>query len=199
MKATETSAGESVAVAPSDVDRPALRSEETSHEPRLRRWRQQLWRTLTFIVLPIAALILAAAAGSLKWVAANVVADDSAVAESTRAASETTVALLSYRPETVEQDLGSARDRLTGEFRDSYTALTADVVIPGAREQQISAVATVPAAASLSVTETHASVLLFVNQTTVIGDAAPTESASTVKVTMDKVNGRWLISKFEPI
>jgi len=35
-----------------------------------------------------------------------------------------------YKPDTVDTDLGAARDRLTGEFKDSYTSLTHDVVIP---------------------------------------------------------------------
>jgi len=109
------------------------------------------------------------------------------------------VALLSYRPDSVEKDLTAARDRLTGGFRDSYTSLTNDVVIPGARQKQISAVATVPAAASVSVNENHAVVLVFVNQSAIVGKDAPTDTASTVKVTVDKIGGRWLISGFDPI
>ena len=51
-------------------------------------------------------------------------------------------------------ELHAARDLLTGDFRDSYTSLTNDVVIPGAKQKQISAVATVPAAASVSAMQT---------------------------------------------
>jgi len=108
------------------------------------------------------------------------------------------VALLSYKPETVEKDLGAARDRLAGNFKDSYTSLTRDVVIPGSKQKQISAVATVPAAASVSVTENHAVVLVFDNQTVVIGNDAPTDTA-TVRVTLDRIHGRWLISQFDPV
>ena len=43
------------------------------------------------------------------------------------------------------------------------------MVIPGAKEKQISAVATVPAAASVSAEPNHAVVLVFVNQTVVVG------------------------------
>jgi Mce-associated membrane protein len=50
----------------------------------------------------------------------------------------------------VDTDLGAARDRLTGEFKDSYTSLTHDVVIPGSKQKHISAVANVPTAASMS-------------------------------------------------
>ena len=62
-----------------------------------------------------------------------------------------------------------ARDLLTGDFRDSYTSLTNDVVIPGAKQKQISAVATVPAVASVSADPRHAVVLVFVNQTVIVG------------------------------
>ena len=116
-----------------------------------------------------------------------------------RAATDSTIALLSYRPETVEKDLEAAKSRLTGTFLDAYTSLTHDVVIPGAKQKQISAVATVPAAASSSATPTHAVVLLFVDQSVTVGQSAPTNTASSVRVTLDKVDGRWLISQFDPV
>ena len=100
-------------------------------------------------------------------------------AQSVQAAVDSTVAMLSYRPDNVTQNLAAALDRMTGGFRDSYASLTHDVVIPGAKQRQISAVATVPAAASVSATQTHAVVLLYVNQTTTIGNDPPTDSAST--------------------
>jgi len=40
-------------------------------------------------------------------------------------------------------------------------------------------------------------VLLFVNQMVRIGDSRPADSASTVRVTLDKVGGRWLVSSFD--
>jgi Mce-associated membrane protein len=73
------------------------------------------------------------------------------------------------------------------------------MVVPGSREKQISAVASVPAAASVSATDDSAVVLLFVNQTINIGSDAPSGTASCVRVTLAKVDGRWLISKFEPV
>jgi Mce-associated membrane protein len=72
-------------------------------------------------------------------------------------------------------------------------------VIPGAKQKNISAVASVPAAAPVSSTENHAVVLVFVNQTITIGNDPPTSTASSVRVTLDKVAQRWLISQFEPV
>lgn len=156
-------------------------------------------RVLTYGLLPALALSLAAAAGWLKWQDTSVRDAVVARAESTRAASEGTVALLSYKPDTVQQDLDAARARLTGNFLDAYSQLTRDVVIPGAKQKQISAVATVGGAASVSATDSHAVVLLFVSQTVTVGQDAPTSTASNVRVTLDKRDGRWLISHFDPV
>ena len=108
-------------------------------------------------------MLLALAAGFLKWQGSSLSEADVGRVEAIQAARESTVALLSYRPDTVERDLGVARDRLTGQFKDAYTSLTRDVVIPGSKQKQISAVATVQAAASVSAQPGHGDVLLFVN------------------------------------
>jgi Mce-associated membrane protein len=156
-------------------------------------------RVLAHGVLPAIALLLALGAGYFKWVVGS--ADDLARArtESVRVAGEDTVVLLSYKADSVEKDLAAARERLTGEFKDAYTELTRQVVIPGAKEKHISSVAKVNAAASVSATANHAVVLLFVDQTVTIGAGAPTDTQPVVRVTLDKVNGRWLVSRFDPV
>jgi Mce-associated membrane protein len=156
-------------------------------------------RAIVHVVLPALALLLASVAGFLKWQDGSAREAGAARTESVRAATDSTIALLSYKPDTVEKDLDAARGRLTGSFLNAYTSLTHDVVIPGAKQKQISAVATVPAAASTSANENHAVVLLFVNQSVIIGQDAPTSTASSVRVTLDKVGGRWLISQFDPV
>jgi Mce-associated membrane protein len=154
---------------------------------------------LAYGVLPGLALLLAVSAGYVKWLDQTAQVAQRAGTESVRAATDGTIAMLSYRANAVEADLGAARDRLTGGLKESYTSLTHDVVIPGAKQQQISAVATVPAAASLSASPNHAVVLVFVNQTLITGTNPPTNTASRVRVTLDKVDGRWLIGGFDPI
>jgi Mce-associated membrane protein len=154
---------------------------------------------MAYAVLPGLALLLALVAGYLKWQEGAAREAHTARAQSVQVARDATAALLSYRPDTVERDLGAAEDRLTGDFRNSYASLIHDVVIPGAKQKQISAVATIPAAASVSATENHAVVLVFVNQTVTIGAEAPAATASAVRVTLDKTAGRWLISAFDPV
>lgn len=75
-------------------------------------------------------------------------------------------------PET-SKDLGAARDRLTGNFRDAYTSLIDQVVIPGVQQQKVTAVATVPGASAVWANANHAVVLVFVNQTIAIGNDPP--------------------------
>jgi Mce-associated membrane protein len=72
-------------------------------------------------------------------------------------------------------------------------------VIPGAKQKQISAVASVPAAASVSANPDHAVVLVLVNETVNVGQQAPTGTASSVRVTVDRVGARWPISGFDPV
>ena len=162
--------------------------------------RERDWsRIVAFALLPAVALLLAIGAGVLKFVDSGVRDSNAASEQAIQAAKDSTVALLSYKPDTVEQQLTSARDKLTGEFRSQYTDLTTNVVIPGAKEKQIAAVATVPAAASVSANPGHAVVLLFVNQTVTVRDGTPTDTASSVRITLDKTGDRWLISQFEPV
>lgn len=184
-----------------EVAEPAVDADEPDRddEPTSARRRISWSRAIAYGLLPVLAFLLASAAGYLKWQDASVREAQAARAESVHAAMDSTVALLSYRPDTVQKDLDAARSRLTGTFLTAYTSLTHDVVIPGAKQKQISAVATVPAAASASATANHAVVLLFVNQTIIVGDGVPTSTASSVRVTLDKIDSRWLISQFDPV
>ncbi|MDP7707319.1 hypothetical protein [Mycobacterium sp. TY815] len=163
--------------------------------------RKIAWsRVVAYGLLPALALLLALTAGYFKWVAVSGTDVARARTESMRVASEDAVAMLSYNPDTAEKQLTAARDRLTGDFKDAYTALTRQVVIPGAKEKRISAVAKVNAAASVSATAEHAVVLLFVDQTVTIGDGgAPTDTQPVIRVTLEKVDGRWLVSHFDPV
>ncbi|WP_292990248.1 hypothetical protein [Mycobacterium sp.] len=161
--------------------------------------RKRDWTRLLTVLLPALAVLIGAGAGYLTWLDHAAREARLALEQSVQAASESTIAILSYKPETVDQELKAAADRLAEPFRQQYTQLVSDVVAPGAKQQHITAVATVPSAASVSATGKHAVVLVFVDQTTTIGNDAPTQSTSSVRVTLDKVHGRWLISQFDPV
>jgi len=181
------------------ADEADVSAQRVDHEPAIPRRRVPWSRIIAFAVLPALTLLLAAGAGYLKWQDSSARAGDNARLESVNAAKDTTIALLSYRADTVEKDLGAATARLTGSFKHNYQDLISNVVIPGAKQQHISTTATVPAAAAVSATSDHATVLLYVNQTTTIGASPPSDLQSSVRVTMDKVDDRWIMSGFDPV
>lgn len=174
-----------------------------------RQQRKMLWecrlksepvrRAVVYGLLPGLAVTIAFGAGYLQWRNGATRLSHEAATQSLQAATDSTIAILSYQPDTADKQLHAARDRLTGKFRDDYTKLTDDLVVPGAKSKHISSAATVPAAASISANQNRAVALLFVNQTIIIADDAPTYTASSVQVSLDKVGGRWLISQFDPV
>lgn len=116
------------------------------------------------------------------------------------AASEGSVALLSYAPNSVDQDIAGARSHLTGDFLTYYSEFADKFVVPASKQKDIRAAASVVRTAPIEVKPDTAKVLVFLNQETTSRDnPAPAQAASTVKVGLTKVDGRWLISSFDPI
>lgn len=189
-KTSERASGCDAAVAPECQDPDDVASTEDR--------RGTFVRILGFWLLPSIALLLALGAAYFKYQQGTAGDADRARVETVQVATEATVAMLSYTPETAAEKLKAARDRLTGTFRDSYISLTDDVVIPGAQQKRISATARVSGAASVSADENRAIVIVFVDQTTTVGNDAPSDTDSVVQVSLDKVGSRWLISGFEP-
>jgi Mce-associated membrane protein len=162
--------------------------------------RRTNWtRVLAYGILPGLTLLLTLVAGFSKWQDSSARSSQQAATESLAAAKDSTVAILSYQADTVEKTMAAARDRLTPPYKDAYTKLTTDLVIPGARHDHVSVTATVPAGASISATPRHAEAILFVNQAATIGTNPPASTASSIRVTLEKIGGRWLISGFDPV
>jgi Mce-associated membrane protein len=128
-------------------------------------------------------------------------ATDAAAAKSTiAAASEGTIAILSYSPETLDRDLASAKSHLTGDFLSYYTKFTEQIVAPAAKQKSVKTSAVVVRAAVSELHPDSAVVLVFVNQSTVSADRPePTLNSSSVLVTLTKAAGKWLISSFNPV
>lgn len=194
---TEADVGELIDDAAEAADEADL--VDAGEAPAERGSRFSWTRIVALGVLPALALLLALGDVYLKWLDGSAHAARTAAEESVKAATDSTIAILSYRPDTVDRDLASGAGRLTGGFRQQYTQLVTDVVAPGAKQQHISAVATVPAAASVSATENHAVVLVFIDQTTTTGNDAPTQTTSSVRITLEKIHDRWLIAQFDPV
>lgn len=172
---------------------------ETSGEATPVQAGRNIGRIVAYVVLPVAVLAMACGVGFLKWQANSIGTSQATAAQSVSAATEIATAMLSYRADQVEQDLTAASDRMTGEFRNEYTTLINDVVIPGAKEKRVSAEATVPAAALVSSSADRAEVLVYIDQTTTVGDDPPSATTSSARVSLEKVGDRWLLAGFEPV
>lgn len=146
----------------------------------------------------VAALGLLAVCSWLFWDGSSRRTAQADGAGAVQAARESIPVILSYQPETAEKDLpAAARDRLTGAFLDDYTQLITTVVIPDAKQKGVSASAQVPAAAVVSAASGHAVILAYVDQTLTVRGEPPTQTNTSVRVTMEKLDGRWMISGFD--
>jgi Mce-associated membrane protein len=126
---------------------------------------------------------------------------DDAVAQSVvNAARDGTVALLSYKPETLNQDFAAAKSHLSGDFLNYYDQFTKDVVTPAAQSKGVTTTAQVVGAAPSELRPDSAVVLVFVNQVTTSKERPdPAMASSCVKVSLNKLHGQWLITKFDPV
>ena len=126
--------------------------------------------------------------------------DAAAARSAISAASDGTVAVLSYSPDTLDRDFSSAKSHLTGDFLKYYEQFTQQIVGPAAKQKGVKTTAVVlRAALSGELHPDSAVVLLFVNQTTQSKDRPePTMTSSSVVATMTKADDKWLISSFNP-
>ncbi len=159
-----------------------------------------------FRVAPLVLVLLLLVSGGLAaWLyfteyRPDIQTDPAAAQTVVTAAREGTVALLSYKPQTLDQDFATAKSHLTGDFLNYYEKFTREIVTPAAKEKAVTTTAQVVGAAVSELHPDSAVVLVFVNQATTSKDRPdPSMSASTVLVSLTKANGRWLITNFEPI
>ena len=116
------------------------------------------------------------------------------------AASDGTVALLSYSPESLDKDFAAAKSHLTGDFLSYYNQFTSEIVAPAAKQKSLKTTAHIMGAAVQELHPDSAVVLVFVDQSTTSKDKPdPSMAASNVLVGLTRVNSNWLITKFEPI
>jgi Mce-associated membrane protein len=152
---------------------------------------------LVYRLVPTFVLLLGIVAGLLKWHDSSIRHIELARGQSVSSAKESTDAILTFRYDTIDHDVAATRERLTGGFLDTYTKRTQQELIPNAKQERLVATATVPDAAPEITTPNHAVVLVFISQTVKVGDAPPTETGSSARVTLDKIGERWLISDFD--
>jgi Mce-associated membrane protein len=182
-----------------EIDKTADDTDEAQHDDDTTKLRRPLK------VAPLVLVLLLAVSGALAaWLYIKQYRPDeqtdAAAQSAVGAARDGIVALLSYKPETLNQDITAAKSHLTGDFLNYYDQFTRDVVTPAAKEKKLTTTAQVVGAAASELHPNSAVVLLFVNQATVSKDRPdPAMASSSVLVSLTKVHGKWLITKFEPI
>jgi Mce-associated membrane protein len=166
---------------------------------RVRRGAGKYWAAIAL------ALSLVAGAGLATWMFFFVYQPDrqmdaAATTSAIKAASDGAVALLSYSPESLDKDFATAKSKLTGSFLSYYTQFTEQIVAPAAKQKSVKTQASVVRAALSEIHPDRAVVLVFINQTTESADRPDASFInSAVRVTMQKVDGGWLISSFDPV
>lgn len=165
--------------------------------PEKNRWSGKIGAGI-LTLLVVASLLTLAAIYRLSYRPDRDV-DAEAAKAAIAAASEGTVAILSYSPDTLDRDFSTARSHLTGDFLSNYEQFTQQIVGPAAKQKSLKTTAEVLRSA---LTEFHpdlATVLLFVNQSTQTKDQPePSTMSSSVLATLTKADGKWLISQFNP-
>ena len=166
---------------------------------RVRKGAGRHWAAIALTVA------LVAAAGLASWMFFFVykpdrATDDQAMQSAVKAASDGTVALLSYSPDSLDKDFATAKSKLTGSFLSYYTQFTEQIVAPAAKQKSVKTQAAVVRAALSEIHPDSAVVLVFINQTTESKDRPdPSFINSAVRVSLQRIDGGWLISSFDPV
>jgi Mce-associated membrane protein len=174
---------------------------------RTKRGRRDWSRPLRNVkVVPVTLILLLLISGGVTtWLyferyQPNRQTDPSVARAVVGAASDGTVAMLSYSPESLDKDFATAKSHLSGDFLSYYNQFTEQIVAPAAKEKSLKTTARVIGAALSELHPNSAVVLVYVDQSTTSKDKPdPTMSASSVLVSMTRVNGNWLITKFDPV
>ena len=162
-------------------------------------WCVSAWRPILVTTSLVGSLILAGGMYFFRYGPDRQIGD-AAVQQVVRAAADGTVAMLSYSADKLDQDFAKAKLHLTGDLLAYYTKFTEQTVGPAAKEKQITASAKVIRAAVSELRQDSAVVLVFVNQSTLTNEKPePTATESSVVVTLAKINGSWLIAKFDRV
>ncbi|WP_324673944.1 hypothetical protein [Mycobacterium sp. 663a-19] len=187
----------------SDIESPpgSAGSARTGGPATIGRWIRRCrarWRWI------VATMLVVTAVGVAAGLYFNLYRPDQRVGDAVahraiQAASEGSVAVLSYSPDNLDRDFSKAKSYLTGDFLAYYTKFTEQIAAM-AQQKQVTQTAQVVRAAVSELHPDSAVVLVFINQTAKSKEKPePQTTANTARVTLTKVNGAWLISMLDPL
>lgn len=181
------------------ADEESVRSSGPSAIGRLTRRCLAMWRPILAAALVIATIAVAGGLYFFQYRPAQRI-DDTATHQAVQAASDGAVAVVSYSYDNLDRDIARAKSLSTGEFLAYYSKFSQDFVAPAAKKGHLIATAKVLRAAAIELHPDSAVVLVFMNQNTASKEKPePLTTASSVVVTLRKVNGSWLIAKLDPL
>jgi Mce-associated membrane protein len=193
----DTAAGDKEDAAATEIDKAADSADSSSPARR---------RLAAVPLIPVVLVLGLLAAGLLAgWLyftqyRPDKQTDDAVAQRVVNAARDGTVAMLSYKPDTLNQDFAAAKSHLTGDFLNYYDQFTKEVVTPAAQTKGVTTTAQVTGAAVSELNPDKAVVLVFIDQATASKERPdPAMASSSAKVSLAKVHGEWLITKFEPL
>jgi Mce-associated membrane protein len=156
------------------------------------------WRPILVVVLTVACVGFAAWYYAYQY-RPDAKVDAAVAAAAKKSAEDGTVAVLSYSPDHLKDDIAKAKSYLTGDFLEYYTHFTDQIFAAAAQQQRVSTTTNVVRAAVADLHPDSAVVLLFVNKVSTSKDNGPSMQPTSIKATMKNVNGSWLIAQFEPL
>ncbi len=155
------------------------------------------WIVTILAVLASAALIVCGVLAYRAHAASEV---DVARSQGVAAARSAAEVVLAYDHRHLDRDFGRASDLLTGEFAKEYAVTTKDSVRALAAKTRAVVRAEVRAASVVSATPDRVVVLLFVNQTTTSNQTnEPRTDLNRVRMTLERVDDRWLVSDVDAL
>lgn len=202
----ESASGDDEAALNNDASEDTDGSEEPTQqeEPAAASSAKPVW-SVTRLVAAVLGGLFVVSAGLAGWLYFGVLRADQQLGPAgeqavMNAAADGAVAVLTYAPKTMEQDFAAAESHLTGDFLSHYTDFTQKVVTPAVKEKEVQTIAAVVRKGIVSLRPNSAEVLIYLNQTT-ISKTNPdgSYSMSSVKVGLEKHDGKWLISSFDPV
>jgi Mce-associated membrane protein len=157
-------------------------------------------RRILFGVLGVLIIVFAIVVGFMLPGYLDDRASEQARIDAPEAAARQAEAMLGYQFDTVETELPKAAEGLTGDFKDEYTQLIEQAIIPGAKDKQLTVKVSVQAKSVVDAGPDDATVLLFLNQVTTGKDTPQAvTSGSRIRMSMHKEDGVWLTSDLTPL
>lgn len=156
--------------------------------------------TAAVLALLVTTLAMAVAAGLVWYQARQHDATEKARRAGLESSRDAARLLFSYDYRTLTKDFEAGKAITTGAFRKQYADTTTRLVTPVATEKKAVVKAEVVTAGVVRATPDLVVTIVYVNQVTTSSlTTGPKVDLSRVRMTLQRVNGRWLVSKVDAL